>query len=122
MTGDEDRLRQVLANLIGNVSQHTPRGTPVEIALGTQPGAETEIRPSRSSRSGTTDRASPRAGGPRLRTVLPRGLVPQPWIGVPGSAWRSSPRSSAHTTGTSPWPHAGRWPHGSCGTADTGLR
>ncbi|WP_225228081.1 MULTISPECIES: sensor histidine kinase [Oerskovia] len=34
--GDEDRLRQVLANLIGNVSQHTPAGTPVEIALGTQ--------------------------------------------------------------------------------------
>ncbi|WP_225220083.1 sensor histidine kinase [Oerskovia merdavium] len=33
--GDEDRLRQVLANLIGNVSQHTPAGTPVEIALGT---------------------------------------------------------------------------------------
>ncbi|MFF3065901.1 sensor histidine kinase [Oerskovia sp. NPDC057915] len=34
--GDEDRLRQVLANLIGNVSQHTPAGTPVEIALGAQ--------------------------------------------------------------------------------------
>ncbi|GAA3218790.1 HAMP domain-containing sensor histidine kinase [Oerskovia jenensis] len=34
--GDEDRLRQVLANLIGNVAQHTPAGTPVEIALGTQ--------------------------------------------------------------------------------------
>ncbi|WP_246857700.1 cell wall metabolism sensor histidine kinase WalK [Oerskovia sp. KBS0722] len=34
--GDEDRLRQVLANLIGNVSQHTPAGTPVEIALGSQ--------------------------------------------------------------------------------------
>lgn len=34
--GDEDRLRQVLANLIGNVSQHTPDGTPVEIALGVQ--------------------------------------------------------------------------------------
>ncbi|RXR27169.1 HAMP domain-containing histidine kinase [Oerskovia turbata] len=37
--GDEDRLRQVLANLIGNVSQHTPAGTPVEIALGTQVSA-----------------------------------------------------------------------------------
>ncbi|WP_225872959.1 sensor histidine kinase [Cellulosimicrobium composti] len=33
--GDEDRLRQVLANLVGNVTRHTPAGTPVEIALGT---------------------------------------------------------------------------------------
>lgn len=35
VTGDEDRLRQVLANLIGNVARHTPAGTPVQIALGT---------------------------------------------------------------------------------------
>jgi two-component system, OmpR family, sensor kinase len=34
VVGDEDRLRQVLANLTGNVAQHTPRGTPVEIAVG----------------------------------------------------------------------------------------
>ncbi|MGV8967130.1 MAG: sensor histidine kinase [Cellulomonas sp.] len=32
--GDEDRLRQVLANLTGNVAQHTPAGTAVEIAVG----------------------------------------------------------------------------------------
>ncbi|MEE6295528.1 sensor histidine kinase [Georgenia wangjunii] len=34
--GDEDALRQVLANLLGNVVQHTPAGTPVELALGTR--------------------------------------------------------------------------------------
>ena len=34
VVGDEDRLRQVLANLTGNVVQHTPPGTPVEIAVG----------------------------------------------------------------------------------------
>ncbi|OIQ82167.1 putative sensor histidine kinase TcrY [mine drainage metagenome] len=34
VVGDEARLRQVLANLIGNVVQHTPPGTPVEIGLG----------------------------------------------------------------------------------------
>ena len=34
VVGDEDRLRQVLANLIGNVARHTPRGTPAQIALG----------------------------------------------------------------------------------------
>lgn len=32
--GDEHRLRQVLANLTGNVVQHTPAGSPVEIAVG----------------------------------------------------------------------------------------
>lgn len=33
--GDRDRLAQVLTNLLGNVVRHTPRGTPVEVAVGT---------------------------------------------------------------------------------------
>ncbi len=40
VTGEESRLRQVLANLVGNTVQHTPAGTPVEIAVGTLPSGE----------------------------------------------------------------------------------
>lgn len=34
VVGDEDALRQVLSNLTGNAVQHTPDGTPVEVAVG----------------------------------------------------------------------------------------
>jgi two-component system OmpR family sensor kinase len=36
--GDEPRLRQVLGNLMTNALTHTPAGTPVTIAVATEPG------------------------------------------------------------------------------------
>ncbi|RCG22486.1 sensor histidine kinase [Sphaerisporangium album] len=38
VTGDEPRLHQVIANLVGNVLRHTPPGTPFRVGVGTVDG------------------------------------------------------------------------------------
>ncbi|WP_281181842.1 sensor histidine kinase [Actinomadura macra] len=38
VSGDADRLRQVLANLLANVRQHTPEGTPAVVRYGVRAG------------------------------------------------------------------------------------
>ena len=45
VTGDENRLRQVVANLLANAVRHTPSGTPIEVAVGREgPLAVLEVR------------------------------------------------------------------------------
>jgi two-component system OmpR family sensor kinase len=44
VTADEPRIRQVLANLLGNVRAHTPPGTPAAVRLRADgPGAVIEV-------------------------------------------------------------------------------
>ncbi len=45
VTGDEQRLRQVITNLVSNAVNHTPTGCPVEVAVGHHDGmAAIEVR------------------------------------------------------------------------------
>jgi len=39
VTGDEDRLRQLVGNLLANVRMHTPSDSPVEVSLATADGS-----------------------------------------------------------------------------------
>lgn len=40
---EENKIRQVLTNLIGNANRYTPEGSPIEIAIGTDPARHVAI-------------------------------------------------------------------------------
>jgi two-component system OmpR family sensor kinase len=73
--GDEDRLRQVLANLLANAVQHTPEGTSVQVQVRPEsnrvqlqvtdhgPGIEPDFQPHAFERFARADESRARASG-----------------------------------------------------------
>ncbi|WP_306415680.1 sensor histidine kinase [Arthrobacter livingstonensis] len=60
--GDEAKLRQVVANLMGNALRYTPEGSPVEIMVGTHQvgGQKTSVIKIRDHGPGISDEQAPR--------------------------------------------------------------
>ena len=69
VTGDRDRLRQIVDNLLANVRAHTAPDTAVRVTLTHADGTRGDQRRRLRAR---TQRG---AGGPRLRALLPRRRV-----------------------------------------------
>ncbi|GAA1958563.1 sensor histidine kinase [Kitasatospora viridis] len=71
VTGDEDRLRQVVANLLGNAHRHTPPGTTVTVRVTAGrlsvcddgPGIPEELRPHLFERFARGDQSRARSTG-----------------------------------------------------------
>ena len=83
--GEESRLRQVLANLVGNAVPHTPAGTPVEIAVGCRGRAASRCATTGPASTPSTPRACS-SGSTGSTPARPRLRRRRAW------AWRSSPR------------------------------
>ena len=91
VSGDEDRLRQVIGNLFTNVRVHTPPDSPLEVALSARNGYF--------DAQGRRPRPGHRSGARRahLRSLLPRrlGSFARPWRLRPGAVDRGLGRRRA---------------------------
>ncbi len=89
--GDEQRLHQVLTNLLNNARRHTPPGTSVTVGVRQDDGPRRAVRPRRRSRPAAAAR------GHRVRAVHPRRL-------------RAHPRVRRRRVSASPWSRRSPWP------------
>ena len=106
-TADEPRIRQVLANLLGNVRAHTPPGTPVIVRVFPAGGGAvlevSDAGPGMSPQDAARafdrfHRGARGGGGPTTGQPPPPGPGGRP---AAASACRSSRRSRPRTAGTS---------------------
>lgn len=85
VVGDEDRLRQVLVNLLANARVHTPAGTTVDLAV--RRGAGSVVVEVRDDGPGVPDDLRPRlfqrfTRGDEGRTRRPAGAEPSTGLGL----------------------------------------
>ena len=119
VVADEPRIRQVLANLLGNVREHTPPGTPVALRLSPAGGgalievadAGPGMLPEDAARAFDRFHRGAQESRASTRARTPAG----PRTGA-GSGCRSSRRSRPRTTVTRIWcPLQGTAPGCGCG-------
>jgi two-component system OmpR family sensor kinase len=105
VTGDRERLRQIVDNLLGNVRAHTPAGAPVRVRVTSVDGtAVVEVEDSGPGLAPRKPTASSSASTARMRPDhAPRA--------APASAFRSyppSPRPTEAPSRRAPTPEAAR--------------
>ena len=76
--GDENKIRQLITNLIGNAKQHTPEGSPIEIVVSAlpAPAAPIEVPPAEAAPSKRNGGSSPATGSTGvIKTVQPQAMT-----------------------------------------------
>jgi two-component system OmpR family sensor kinase len=76
VNGDEQRLRQVIGNLVNNALTHTPSGTPVRVRIG----SGTLVPPAAGGSGGATPARASGGGGTRVAAGRKRAARPVPAV------------------------------------------